>query len=185
MKEHYVYLVIDSSNLNVKYVGKGKGDRYKHILSGTSNNYDANKAYHMGLTQDCEIFKLVEEVPDKFAQDLEKALIYALKPEWNSDHVNILPEVDCELLDRGFKLKTLIEYISKEGCKFNKSKIETFIGLAPWVLHGRLRKYDDDGLSRDQKVFLLLLPTIHKFLDTKFNDYMDNDEDWDKVNWSY
>lgn len=41
--DHYVYIVF--VDRNIRYIGKGCGDRYVHAISGTSHVWELNKAY--------------------------------------------------------------------------------------------------------------------------------------------
>ena len=45
--DHIVYAAFDSKG-NCLYVGEGKPDRYKHITSGVSHVYEANKWHFSG-----------------------------------------------------------------------------------------------------------------------------------------
>ena len=77
---HIVYAAFDSKG-NCLYVGEGKPDRYKHITSGVSHVYEANKWHfankkvvvkilHTGLTKEQAVEK-------------EKLEIDLLSPVWN------------------------------------------------------------------------------------------------------
>lgn len=77
--KYYVYkATLDSI---VVYIGKGSGDRYKHLVSGISSNYDANKAHFSGQVVDLEIVEYFE--CEDFAYKRETELIYELAPLWN------------------------------------------------------------------------------------------------------
>lgn len=82
MENSYIYMCIDENTLDVKYIGKGVGTRFKHILSGRSSSFKANKAFHNGQTSNCKVYKIRESVNTDFINELEKALIYVLQPEW-------------------------------------------------------------------------------------------------------
>ena len=45
-KSYYVYVVVVDGE--VKYIGKGKGDRYKHAVSGSSSVPEINRDYFKG-----------------------------------------------------------------------------------------------------------------------------------------
>lgn len=68
---YYVYKVFVDGNL--KYIGKGTKDRYLHAASGTSNNYELNKAHFEGSTIDTKIVK--NGLSDYQARKLERELI--------------------------------------------------------------------------------------------------------------
>jgi len=188
MNEHYVYMVIDTKTLDVKYIGKGKGDRYKHILSGASGNYDANKAYHLGLTKDCQTYKLIEDVSDEYAQKVEKSLIYGLQPKWNNDHVHHMPDISDMFMDGAFRVKTLIEHLIRyESKSVSGSKIDTLIRLIPFVYLPTFGDGINKGvllnLSKEDESFLNIIIEVRGYLGAKFNEYMNNDEDWELVDW--
>lgn len=63
------------------YIGQGVPDRYKHITSGVSHCYEANKHYFFIGGLDVKIFRkgLTREASIK----LEDKLITKLKPQWN------------------------------------------------------------------------------------------------------
>ena len=67
----YVYQVTIDGVLS--YVGKGSGNRYLHATSGTSNNYELNKAHFSGKIIRSEI--LQGGLSDYQARKLEKKLI--------------------------------------------------------------------------------------------------------------
>lgn len=63
------------------YVGEGKPDRWKHLNSGTSHVYEANKHHFEGKTLKVDI--VCEGLSKAEATRTEKALILELKPAWN------------------------------------------------------------------------------------------------------
>ncbi len=53
--EYYVYAcVVDNQ---IKYIGMGKGDRYKHCMSGTSSCPELNRDFFSGKEMSVEIIK--------------------------------------------------------------------------------------------------------------------------------
>lgn len=72
---YYVYKVYVDSELS--YIGKGKGNRFKHPNSGVSNIYELNKAHFEGKEIVTKIYKL--GLCNHEAKLLEKELIYMYK----------------------------------------------------------------------------------------------------------
>lgn len=128
--EHYIYMVIDTLSCKIKYIGKGKGRRSFNILSGTSNNYKANQAYHRGLTNNCVVYRVFQDLPDDFASFIEKALIYTMQPEWNSDHIGIPPDVDYEYYMLGWRLDTFIDLLRKGMWRETSDRFDLFPAVA-------------------------------------------------------
>jgi len=82
---YYVYIVSGGGMPDsLTYIGSGKGDRYKHALSGVSNNYILNKLHHTGE----ELYTII--LKDNLTQDdsllLEKQLIAFYNPVANTAH---------------------------------------------------------------------------------------------------
>lgn len=67
----------------VMYVGEGKKGRHKHLNSGTSALYQANKSHFEGKVLDIEIRPMQTK---EEAERLEKELIASLSPAWNTNH---------------------------------------------------------------------------------------------------
>lgn len=128
--EHYVYMVIDKETFDAKYIGKGKGDRCYEILSGMSSNYEANKAYHTGKADNCVVYEVYTELSNVMALDIEKAMIYTMQPEWNSDHKYILPNADMEYFMVGFRMNALITMFKGGLWKHYKDRVALILGLS-------------------------------------------------------
>lgn len=77
--EHYVY--VGTLNDEIVYVGKGSGDRYLHLNSGTSSSYLANKAHFEGSYISVKIIERFETSEEALAH--ESALIEMYAPKWN------------------------------------------------------------------------------------------------------
>lgn len=78
----YVYYAYENNRL--VYIGEGKEQRYKKIISGVSHCYEANKSHFEGNNLRSEIvytFNTKQEALKK-----EKELILELKPKWNTTH---------------------------------------------------------------------------------------------------
>lgn len=77
---YIVYAAFDANDVCL-YVGEGKPDRWKHIISGTSHCYEANRWHFAG--KQIKVNILAEGLTKQAAIDLEKAKIGELKPAWN------------------------------------------------------------------------------------------------------
>ena len=69
--EYYVYGCFVDDEL--KYVGKGKGNRYTHCTSGASSCVELNRDFFAG--RNMKVKKLKENLSDDDAKDIEKLLI--------------------------------------------------------------------------------------------------------------
>lgn len=65
----------------IVYIGKGSGDRVKHLTSGISTCYDANKAHFEGKVVEVTILETIEIESDAYKRESE--LIKELQPSWN------------------------------------------------------------------------------------------------------
>lgn len=63
------------------YVGEGKPDRYKHLTSGTSHVYEANRHHFKGRSLEVQI--LHSGLSKASASEIEGKLINELNPCWN------------------------------------------------------------------------------------------------------
>lgn len=180
-EEYYVYLVMDKETLEVMYIGKGKGNRYYHILSGVSNNYEANKAHHLGLTSNCVTLKLLNNVNNDFACEVEKSLIYTLQPAWNSDHKNIQPDVHWDLLLEGWRVKALLDETLR--LDIIKNKLDFFWERFDYMWSSKdvfIKLLDENKLNEKTKEYLII--TRH-LLDEMVQKFLEEDEDWDYVDF--
>lgn len=71
--DYYVY-VCKLDDVPV-YVGKGKGQRYLHCISGMSGNSSLNKAYFDCGAERMSVTKVLEDLTEKQALEKEKTLI--------------------------------------------------------------------------------------------------------------
>lgn len=82
--DYYVYVVLDEND-NVIYVGKGSGDRYKHVISGRSHKKELNSLFIKGEVLKVLLFGDYDSEDESLY--VEKQLIKKLKPAYNSLHV--------------------------------------------------------------------------------------------------
>jgi len=137
--EHYVYMVIDEETFDVKYIGKGKGKRCFNILSGISNNYEANKAYHTGLTEKCGVFTAFDNLTNDLALKIEKSMIYTIQPTWNSDHKNWKPNVSSQFIMIGWRIKALIQCFKWGLFKQAEDRTELMLNLFDMIWYEDLK----------------------------------------------
>jgi len=103
---HIVYAAFDT-NGNCMYVGEGKPDRYKHITSGVSHVYEANK-WHFARRK-LRVDILAEGLTKAEAMKLEQKKIEELTPAWNkAEHATMT-------------LLSMCNFVTKEIKKFVKN----------------------------------------------------------------
>ena len=82
----YVYVAYGVNN-EVLYVGKGKGERYKHCLNGASNCREINQYYFQnGCDGSIKVEILNYFNSDEEALSFEKEKIFEMLPLFNKDH---------------------------------------------------------------------------------------------------
>lgn len=79
----YVYRVLHKDE--VIYVGKGRGNRYQHVLSGASHNKYLNELYYKCKSESTPLPEVILECceSEQESVDREHHLIYTLKPRYN------------------------------------------------------------------------------------------------------
>ena len=78
-KTNYVYLAHSSGEL--VYVGRGSGNRYRHVFSGRSSSHQLNCLYHDG--KPAEVSFHSKSLTYSESVELETKLILELKPKYN------------------------------------------------------------------------------------------------------
>lgn len=79
---YYVYIVyVDNIP---RYVGKGKGDRWKHCTGGTSHCVELNRDFFLGKKMEVKFAQ--ESMSEKDALSLEKSLIQSFNALYNAVH---------------------------------------------------------------------------------------------------
>lgn len=76
-RNYYTYIVLVAGK--PKYVGKGKGDRWKHAISGASNVAMLNKDFFDG--KHIEVRRYCEYLSEEQALTAENDFIYTLKSD--------------------------------------------------------------------------------------------------------
>lgn len=73
-REYYVYLVYVDSQ--IKYIGKGKKERYKHAISGASSCPELNRDFFSD--KKIEVLFIGEAFLEEEASSMEQELIYSV-----------------------------------------------------------------------------------------------------------
>ena len=133
---HIVYAAFDSKG-NCLYVGEGKPDRYKHITSGVSHVYEANK-WHFANKQ--VVVKILHEgLTKEQALAKEKLEINSLRPAWNKCEYGTMQLLQmCNFVSKEIKSytkintrhkgkQTMYTTLAKDLCKLLDTKGETTI----------------------------------------------------------
>jgi hypothetical protein len=83
LKDHIVYQVKDADG-QVRYIGEGKSDRWKHVNSGVSHNFKINE--HRFVRGEMDVSVLYEGLTKTEALSIEKALLkkHAGAGLWNT-----------------------------------------------------------------------------------------------------
>lgn len=83
--QYYIYVAKQYGV--IKYIGKGQNGRYKHITSGTSHCYEANKAHFL---EPNTVEVTIEAYFDSEEEclEVEELMILTVKPEWNKEFIS-------------------------------------------------------------------------------------------------
>ncbi len=108
---NYLYFAADTlEGYKIKYIGKGKGDRYKHITSGRSSNVKANNHYFTNGMDSIKVFKWDLELNDSYSEELEKQFIAYFNPCWNSRKPSqAYGELDGQLLGQAQGIEAILK----------------------------------------------------------------------------
>ena len=134
--DHIVYAAFDSKG-NCLYVGEGKPERYKHITSGVSHVYEANK-WHFANKK--VVVKILHEgLTKEQALAKEKLEINSLHPAWNKCEYGTMQLLQmCNFVSKEIKSyikintrhkskQTMYTTLAKDLCKLLDAKGETTI----------------------------------------------------------
>lgn len=80
-KDNHIVYAAHDVNGNCLYIGEGQPYRYKHITSGTSHIYEANRLHFAGVRIIVEV--LHTGLTKKESERIESELIKEMKPLWN------------------------------------------------------------------------------------------------------
>lgn len=127
----YVYITLDKSDFSVKYVGSGKGDRCKHVLSGRSSSVKANRDVLSGAGDYATIPFIVGLSPS-VAREIESGLIYTLQPDWNHKGLLDMPEVDFDIYCSCLRVKAYLNFL-EQARLYNPKSFERYFSLAMLV----------------------------------------------------
>lgn len=88
MLEDCSYIIYEVlHNRRCVYIGSGKRDRYKHAMSGKSNNVELNRLYF--TDPDNVVVNIIREnLTKQESLDMEKEYIQATEPKFNKTHTN-------------------------------------------------------------------------------------------------
>ena len=95
--EHIVYAAFDDKGVCL-YVGEGKPDRYKHITSGVSHVYEANKWHFKNKFIEVKI--LHKGLTKSQAVEYERQEIVNLHPVWNKSNATERAELFSFALEK-------------------------------------------------------------------------------------
>lgn len=169
---HIVYAAFDVSG-NCLYVGEGKPDRYKHITSGCSHVYEANKWHFTNKKIRVDI--LAEGLTKDESIKLEKEKIEELLPAWNkAEHNTITLLSMCNFVTKQIKKfvkRTRYEnsadkyiQIAKDLCKLmNNNGYTTITKGQSWCSVKLPAGFMSHLASSEEKYY----PTLKAVLDVK------------------
>lgn len=153
-EDYYVYKVLLKGE--VIYVGKGKGRRSRHVLSGKSHNFKLNEYYfrHTLLDEPCPVVKKV-----KFFKEEDKALqyeTYLIK--------DLLP--DCNIM---------LKSTSSEKVKPTKKKSRTKVKRKPQS-PSKQELPSPEEVVLQEKEFLLEVPEDYEgfklYMEELYQEYL-------------
>ena len=83
--DYIIYEVLH--NNRCVYIGSGNRDRYKHAMSGKSNNVELNRLYF--TDPDNVVVNIIRDnLTKQESLDMEKDYIQATEPQFNKMHTN-------------------------------------------------------------------------------------------------
>jgi len=103
MSNNYIVYVARGAEGECLYVGEGLPERWKHIISGTSHVYLANKHHFEGGFINVEVVR--DDLSKDEARKLEAELIETLDPAWNKRGLRVCADKNVE----SFLVKRFLE----------------------------------------------------------------------------
>lgn len=134
LKTHYVYAAYGVSN-ELLYIGKGKGDRWKHCASGISSSRDLNRYYFSNGEGNCIKVKILQRFSnDSRASSKELELIKQYSPPFNLSGARITNIKMMDEIKEHYKLvnKYLECSRTEKGSKMTSgwiTKYKNFVNL--------------------------------------------------------
>lgn len=112
LNDHIVYQVKDADG-QVRYIGEGKSDRWKHVNSGVSHNFKINE--HLFIRGDMDVSVLYEGLTKTEALSIEKSLLkkHAGAGLWNTKDY----EPFYEDAGRSISDQEIEEYLNRPPCQ--------------------------------------------------------------------
>lgn len=104
-KEYVVYVAYSEEGDKCLYVGSGVKERPKHITSGISHVYEANRYHFQGKTPIVEI--VASGLSKEESLDIEKEKIAELNPAWNRVRYEIVKDDSPSLVSLSLSEKIL------------------------------------------------------------------------------
>lgn len=169
-KQYYVYKAYVDNVL--RYVGKGKGNRYKHVLGGRSTNTKLNEAYFSGKSIEVKLYKwglseedaLYEE--NRLISNNYKSLFNEMQ-SISSREKAVTPKSN---VDRGYLLEAVI-LVSGVDYKYQKAIAALYlsrgdVGAARKILNKDYlvkRKYEGYSWKEAEKIYKEILLCTYNF----------------------
>lgn len=149
LKTHYVYAAYGIDN-ELLYIGKGKGDRWKHCASGISSSRDLNRYYFSNGEGDCIKVKILQRFSkDSTATSKELNLIKQYSPPFNLSGARVTNVKMMDEIKEHYNLVSkYLEYSRTEnGSKMTSGWIDKYKNFVSLVGYKNL--LEGVNISRD------------------------------------
>ncbi|HDM8154252.1 TPA: hypothetical protein P0E35_002632 [Vibrio harveyi] len=148
MSKYYIYVARQRGV--VVYIGRGQGDRYKHIISGMTKNYKANKAHFL------EPESVVVSIEAYFenesdVKEFEELAIREMRPDWNREFL------ECRVNDLS-ELEDYVKFlrsISPEE-RLQKETVDKVLSMKPLTVNQYLTSANLHTTNRKKHKEILL-----------------------------
>lgn len=134
LKKFYVYAAYGINN-ELLYIGKGKGNRWKHCASGISSSRDLNRYYFSNGEGECIKVKILQRFNnDSTASSKELELIKQYSPPFNLSGARVTNIKMMDEIKEHYKLVSNYLECSRteKGCKMTRgwiTKYKNFVNL--------------------------------------------------------